>query len=340
MPNILMPGYLYFDGFKYTTSQTLRGPQGIQGEEGPTGPSGSITAGSYLLSGPLNLDGYVTIRYLHTSAGLTSDGYITINGLTDINNDVTVAAGNVLITGNASLEIGSGSAGSFTINTGVVSTINADISFSGISTFSGQITSNALVVLNDTLSVQHDAEFGNNLSDIITINSTLNVQGPSNLYGTATFSDAVIDGGGVLTVNVGASISIDGSLFISSGANVQADGDVLILGNLNVGTTIFGAPAYNTNTLPNSTGNMSPTADGNVLVCNASGGAKTKTIDDPTSAIPQGSWIMLRNSGVSNIQVNSPLGGGMSTLASGECGFFIKTGSANSTWIAMFKTPS
>lgn len=337
MTNILMPGYLYFDGFKYTTSQTIQGPQGIQGPVGPTGPSGTITAGNYVLSAPLSLDGYVTIKYLHTSSGLLSDGYLTLNGLTEVNNDITMAAGTLFVTGNAALAVGSDNAGSFTIYPGVVATVMSDISFDGQNSFNGDITSNGLVTLNDTLTVNHDAEFGNNLSDTLTINSTLNVQGPANLYGTSTFTDVVIDAAGTLTVNVGGSINVDGGIFISSGATFQADGSILILENLTVAGTSSGNFIYNTNTLANSDGYMDSVVDGNILTCASSGGAKTKTItDDGTRA--QGSWIILRNTGASDIQVNSPLGGGLSTLASGEAGFFVKMGAANSSWIKLFKT--
>lgn len=245
MTNILMPGYLYFDGFKYTTSQNLQGPPGPTGATGATGPAGTITSGSYVLSSPLTLDGYVTIKYLHTQLGLLSDGYLTVNGVTTINANTTVTTGHTL-TANA-LEVGI-SGGSFIVNSGVTTSFASNPIFYGINTFNGNSNfnanvttdSSALVTVNGSFHVTSsgDSTFSSNMT--LDSGSTFFVDGDINTTGTTTFngdvnSNAHLTIGGFVDVTSGVPFQFNNGahLIINSGAtfNAQSGSTAVISSN-------------------------------------------------------------------------------------------------------------
>jgi hypothetical protein len=333
MTNILAPGYLYFDGSKYITSQNLQGPQGPVGPTGPTGPAGTITSGSYVLSSPLNLDGEVTIKYLHTRLGLLSDGYVTINGTTTINAPTTVNANLTVTSGNTlfakNLEVGIAGSGSFIINAGVSASIAANAFFYGSTFFNGNTSAGNIT-----------------LSGVTTITNSLHV---TNTGGSTFSSDVVVDFGATVFIDGNTEFSGTNTFYnttiYDSSSSIFMNG---FLNAINSANYLRGTHVFNVGVLDGSSGSFDPLIDGNIFTCTCTNGTFIdKTIID-SGTTEAGNWVLVRNTGSSIgpgtnlVYLRDALGNTLIQLSPEDAtgntatwALVVKMGPANNNWVVM-----
>lgn len=322
--NILAPGYLFFDGFKYITTNNLQGPKGDKGDQGIQGPAGTIAAGNYTLSGPLNLDGYITLGVLHTVHGLTSDGYITLNGITNINTPVNVNSGNFLIKGTASLEIGSGGAGSFTINNGASTIINSNPLINGVSTFAGNVNLNGITTVSSNFHVNNSGSstFDSNIT--VGAAATIFIDGDAEFNNTTNVNNIIqITSGAILDLQSGS------TLFAASGSDISLGSDLQMIGaNIQLigHAALFGRNVFKTGILPDSDGTVDPIA-GNIWVCTTTVD-RNKTILDSGGSLDAGNWLLLANRSANTVNLKDPGGGLLIAITTFRWALAVKIGSA------------
>lgn len=297
--NLLMPGYVYFDGTKYTTSQNLQGPAGPTGPTGATGPAGTITSGSYVLSSPLTLDGYVTIRNLHTQSGFLSDGYLTMRGASNV-----ASGGSLLINSGGSFTAQLGS--NFSVLSAAIQFNNPAGTFSvaAATDFNSSVIFNAPINMNESVGIA--------ASKTLTIDGNLLVSST----GGTTFDSSV-------TVNSGKTLFVDGDIDSSGANNFTGSSDFVGATSFFGNASFLGPTNFRYYDSPGSNGAIliaNSSVGGQFFTCNNSTGSTIfKTITDDGS-VPKGTWFLFVNTsstvgaGTNHIFIANPLGSSIITL--------------------------